>query len=85
MTIARALFSNRTEEWPTPTSFFAELNKDFNFTLARAPPKTMRSVESFSQRRMTGSHRIGATKSSFAIPLTGKRCAHGPRNAMSHR
>ena len=33
MAIASALYSSRTEEWPTPQSFFAELHREFSFTL----------------------------------------------------
>lgn len=31
--IHESLYSSRSEEWPTPQSFFDELNKEFNFTL----------------------------------------------------
>jgi site-specific DNA-methyltransferase (adenine-specific) len=33
MTISRALYSSRTDEWPTPRTFFAKLNAEFRFTL----------------------------------------------------
>jgi len=33
MTISSALYSNRTDEWPTPQSLFNELNAEFKFTL----------------------------------------------------
>ena len=33
MTIHQALFSSRSEEWPTPQDFFAELDREFHFTL----------------------------------------------------
>lgn len=33
MTISQTLFSSRTEEWPTPQSFFAELHREFGFSL----------------------------------------------------
>jgi len=33
MTISPTLFSSRTEEWPTPQSFFSDLHREFGFTL----------------------------------------------------
>lgn len=33
MTISSALYSSRSEEWPTPQSFYEQLNKEFRFTL----------------------------------------------------
>lgn len=33
MTISSTLYSSRTDEWPTPHSFFAKLNAEFEFTL----------------------------------------------------
>lgn len=33
MPISEALFSSRTEEWPTPQEFYDRLDEEFNFTL----------------------------------------------------
>ncbi len=33
MTIHQSLFTSRTDEWPTPQSFFATLHAEFRFTL----------------------------------------------------
>jgi hypothetical protein len=33
MAIHEALYSSRTDEWPTPQSFFDQLNAEFDFTL----------------------------------------------------
>jgi phage N-6-adenine-methyltransferase len=33
MAISSVLYSSRIDEWPTPRSFFAELNAEFKFTL----------------------------------------------------
>jgi site-specific DNA-methyltransferase (adenine-specific) len=33
MAISQALYSSRTDEWPTPQSFFDELDAEFHFTL----------------------------------------------------
>ena len=33
MTISQALYSSRTDEWPTPQAFFEQLDREFRFTL----------------------------------------------------
>ena len=33
MAIHESLYSSRSEEWPTPQTFFDELNREFKFTL----------------------------------------------------
>lgn len=33
MTISQALYTSRTDEWPTPRAFFDLLNREFHFTL----------------------------------------------------
>ena len=33
MSIHESLYSSRSEEWPTPQSFFDSLNLEFKFTL----------------------------------------------------
>ena len=33
MTISQCLFTSRSEEWPTPRAFFADLDAEFHFTL----------------------------------------------------
>jgi site-specific DNA-methyltransferase (adenine-specific) len=33
MAISQTLYSSRSEEWPTPNSFFAVLDKEFAFSL----------------------------------------------------
>lgn len=33
MTIHRSLYSNRTDEWPTPMDLFVALDREFRFTL----------------------------------------------------
>ena len=33
MAISPTLYASRTDEWPTPAAFFAELDREFGFTL----------------------------------------------------
>jgi site-specific DNA-methyltransferase (adenine-specific) len=64
MTIHQALFSSRSEEWPTPQDFFAELDREFHFTLdpcaARWNAKCTRfyTKEDDGLRQPWGRHRV---------------------------
>ena len=51
MTIAQALYSSRSEEWPTPSSFFDTLNQEFGFTLDPcATPENAKCRHYFTSR-----------------------------------
>jgi site-specific DNA-methyltransferase (adenine-specific) len=72
MAIHSALYSSRSEEWPTPQYFFDDLNDEFNFTLD--PCATSRNAKCkryFTSRddglvRDWGRHRV------FCNPPYGK-------------
>jgi len=57
MTIAPTLYSSASEEWPTPQSFFAALDREFNFTLdpcattenAKCPVYFTKAVDGLAQ------------------------------------
>jgi phage N-6-adenine-methyltransferase len=54
MTISSALYSNRTDEWPTPRSFFAQLNAEFNFTLDPCASAKNTTCRTFSTKEQDG-------------------------------
>jgi site-specific DNA-methyltransferase (adenine-specific) len=64
MTIHPALYSSRSEEWPTPQAFFDELDTEFKFTLdpcatpqsAKCPTHFTRSQDGLAQD--WGCHRV---------------------------
>jgi phage N-6-adenine-methyltransferase len=72
MTIHESLYSSRSEEWPTPSSFFDKLDQEFHFTLD--PCATIRNAKCaryFTRRedglkQPWGSHRV------FCNPPYGK-------------
>jgi phage N-6-adenine-methyltransferase len=64
MTIAKALYTSRTDEWPTPQQFFSALDKEFRFTLdpcatrrnAKCPRYFTRAEDGLTQD--WGTHRV---------------------------
>jgi len=72
MSIHEALYSSRTDEWPTPQSFFDQLNAEFKFTLDPcASAANTKCAAYFTQendglKQDWGSHRV------FCNPPYGK-------------
>jgi phage N-6-adenine-methyltransferase len=72
MTIHESLYSSRSEEWPTPSSFFEKLDEEFNFTLDPcATARNAKCARYFTKREnglmhSWGSHRV------FCNPPYGK-------------
>lgn len=64
MTINLSLYSSRTDEWPTPQGFFAQLDAEFHFTLDPcASPDNAKCRAYFTKsedglRRDWGTHRV---------------------------
>ncbi len=49
--ISPTLYSSRTDDWPTPQSFFDQLNTEFDFTLDPcASPANTKCVAYFTQK-----------------------------------
>lgn len=72
MTIYELLYSSRSEEWPTPASFFKNLNEEFDFTLDPcATARNAKCARYFTRRedglkQPWGAHRV------FCNPPYGK-------------
>jgi site-specific DNA-methyltransferase (adenine-specific) len=64
MAISQALYSSRTDEWPTPQSFFDALDAEFHFTLdACATRRNAKCARYFTAaqdglRQDWGTHRV---------------------------
>lgn len=54
MAISNALYSNRSDEWPTPLSFFQLLDKEFRFTLDPCATARNAKCRLFFTRREDG-------------------------------
>ena len=81
MAIHEALYSSRTDEWPTPQFFFDQLNAEFDFTLDPCASPTNTKCAAYFTQRMTASSKTGVAIGCFAIPHMGRRCGNGRVNA----
>ena len=72
MTISTVLFSNRSEEWPTPLQFFQSLDNEFDFTLDPLRRAGTRNAGASSPSSKTALTRIeGPIASSTTRPMVG--------------
>jgi site-specific DNA-methyltransferase (adenine-specific) len=72
MAIHKALYSARSEEWPTPQSFFDELNREFKFTLDPCATRSNAKCANYLTRRENGLERDWGTHVVFCNPPYGK-------------
>lgn len=72
MTINQALYSCRTEEWPTPENFYAELRREFQFTLDPCATPENAKCPNFFTRKDDGLQQDWGTHIVFCNPPYGK-------------
>jgi phage N-6-adenine-methyltransferase len=72
MTISNALYSCRTDEWPTPQSFFDELNAEFGFTLDPCASEENTKCRTFFTKVQDGLKQDWKTHRVFCNPPYGK-------------
>lgn len=68
-----SLYSSRSEEWPTPPNFFAELDKEFGFTLDPCATKANAKCARFFTKRDDGLRQHWGREIVFCNPPYGKR------------
>lgn len=54
MTISQVLYSSRSEEWPTPQSFFRLLHEKFGFTLDPCATRDNAKCSTFFTKQQNG-------------------------------
>lgn len=72
MAIHESLYSSRSEEWPTPESFFAELNAEFGFTLDPCATPENAKCAHFFTKQQNGLLQDWGTHVVFCNPPYGK-------------
>lgn len=72
MTISSTLYSSRTDEWPTPRSFFAELNAEFEFTLDPCASAKNTTCPTFFTKEQDGLKQDWKRHRVFCNPPYGK-------------
>lgn len=71
--INKGLFTSNTPEWPTPKSFFAELNKEFNFTLDPCATKENAKCAKFFTKEDDGLSQSWDDEIVFCNPPYGRQ------------
>jgi site-specific DNA-methyltransferase (adenine-specific) len=71
MTISQALYSSRSEEWPTPQSFFSLLHKEFGFTLDPCATRDNAKCSRYFTKKQNGLMRSWGTHVVFCNPPYG--------------
>lgn len=72
-----AYMSNRMN-WETPTDLFAQLDREFHFTLDAASSETNRKCEKhYTAEDSAFDHSWGGGRQSFAIPRMGEQSRTG--------
>ena len=70
--ISEALYSSRTEEWPTPQSFFDQLDAEFHFTLDPCATAENAKCAKFFTKQQNGLQQDWGTEIVFCNPPYGK-------------
>lgn len=72
MTIHRSLYSSRSEEWPTPRSFFDTLDAEFSFTLDPCATPANAKCRLFLTKKQDGLTRSWGRNRVFCNPPYGR-------------
>ena len=72
MAIHEALYSSRSEEWPTPPVFFARLHAEFNFTLDPCATPENAKTPLYFTKEQDGLAQHWGTHTVFCNPPYGK-------------
>ena len=72
MTISSALYSSRSEEWPTPQSFFDQLNEEFRFTLDPCATRSNAKCGRYFTKRQNGLEQNWGRHRVFCNPPYGR-------------
>jgi site-specific DNA-methyltransferase (adenine-specific) len=72
MAISRILFSSRSDEWPTPRDFFAELDAEFDFTLDPCATSANATCPRFFSRHDDGLRQDWGRHRVFCNPPYGR-------------
>lgn len=72
MAISSVLYSSRSEEWPTPDSFFRSLHREFSFTLDPCATPDNAKCRRFFTKAQNGLSQDGKTHRVFCNPPYGR-------------
>lgn len=81
MSISRALYSSRSEEWGTPWELFAALEREFHFSLDPCATATNAKCPKFFTKTEDGLQQDWSSERVFMNPPYGKTIAQWMRKA----
>jgi phage N-6-adenine-methyltransferase len=82
MAISTVLYSSRSEEWPTPESFFRVLHGEFSFTLDPCATPDNAKCRRFFTKRQNGLDQDWKAHRVFCNPPYGREMWHWARKCF---
>jgi phage N-6-adenine-methyltransferase len=82
MTISTALYSSRSEEWPTPQSFFDALHREFQFTLDPCATRANAKCRRFFTKKQNGLAQDWGQHRVFCNPPYGREISAWARKCF---
>lgn len=82
MAISKALYSSRSEEWPTPQAFFDALHREFRFTLDPCATAANAKCRTFFTKQQDGLDSDWGCHRVFCNPPYGRAMAQWARKCF---
>jgi phage N-6-adenine-methyltransferase len=79
-----ALYSSATDEWPTPSAFFAKLNRRYQFTLDPCATADNAKCALYFAKEQDGLKQDWGCHRVFCNPPYGRQIGKWARNTASH-
>ena len=82
MSISKALYSSRTDEWSTPQDVFDELHREFNFTVDAAASKDNAKCKRYFDKEINGLMQSWAGETVWCNPPYGRQIEKWMKKAL---
>jgi site-specific DNA-methyltransferase (adenine-specific) len=82
MSISKALYSSRTDEWSTPQDIFDELHHEFNFTVDAAASKDNAKCKRYFDKETDGLKQSWAGETVWCNPPYGREIGKWMKKAL---
>lgn len=82
MSISKALYTSRTDEWSTPQNMFDELHREFNFTVDAAASKDNAKCKRYFDKETNGLMQNWAGETVWCNPPYGRQIGKWMKKAL---
>lgn len=82
MSISKALYTSRTDEWSTPQNMFVELHREFNFTVDAAASKDNAKCKRYFDKETNGLMQNWAGETVWCNPPYGRQIGKWMKKAL---